>query len=100
MFDQVELQGIKAWFQQPIMFFLRFSVKNQIFIALSIFFILFIMIPTVRYIFNKICTFFDPVRFSFQHVMIIGGSDGLGKELVREVFMKGALVTIIGRSEK
>ena len=34
-----------------------------------------------------------------QHVIIIGGSDGLGKELVKEVFMKGALVTIIGRDE-
>ena len=42
----------------------------------------------------------DPVRFSLQHVMIIGGSDGLGKELVREVFMKGALITMIGRDEE
>jgi short-subunit dehydrogenase len=31
--------------------------------------------------------------------MIIGGSDGLGKELVREVFLKGAFVTIIGRDQ-
>jgi short-subunit dehydrogenase len=32
--------------------------------------------------------------------MIVGGSDGLGKELVREVFMKGALITMVGRDEK
>lgn len=32
--------------------------------------------------------------------MIVGGSDGLGKEMVREVFMKGALVTMVGRDEK
>lgn len=31
--------------------------------------------------------------------MIVGGSDGLGKELVREVFMKGALITIVGKDE-
>ena len=32
--------------------------------------------------------------------MIVGGSDGLGKELVKEVFMKGALITMVGRDEK
>ena len=31
--------------------------------------------------------------------MIIGGSDGLGKELVKEVFLKGAFVTIVGRDQ-
>ena len=31
--------------------------------------------------------------------MIIGGSDGLGKELAKEVFRRGALVTIVGRNE-
>ena len=61
---------------------------------------LFIVIPLVRYLCNRIIAFFDPVRFSYQHVLIIGGSDGLGRELVREVFMKGALVTIIGRNEE
>jgi short-subunit dehydrogenase len=40
------------------------------------------------------------LKFELQHVMIVGASDGLGKELVREVFMKGALVTMIGRDEK
>ena len=32
--------------------------------------------------------------------MIIGASDGLGKELVKEVFKKGALITMIGRDER
>lgn len=31
--------------------------------------------------------------------MIVGGSDGLGRELVRECFMKGALITIVGKDE-
>lgn len=31
--------------------------------------------------------------------MIVGGSDGLGIEIVREVFKKGALITIIGRDK-
>ena len=31
--------------------------------------------------------------------MIVGGSDGLGKAIVKEVFLKGALVTIVGRDE-
>jgi len=56
------------------------------------------MVPLMRYLYNRIVAFFDPVRFSYQHVLIIGGSDGLGRELVREVFMKGALVTIIGKN--
>ena len=34
-----------------------------------------------------------------QHVMIVGASDGLGKAIVKEVFLKGALVTMIGRDE-
>jgi short-subunit dehydrogenase len=31
--------------------------------------------------------------------MIVGGGDGLGAEIVREVFRKGALVTIVGKDE-
>ena len=31
--------------------------------------------------------------------MVVGGSDGLGKAIVNEVFKKGALVTIVGRDE-
>jgi len=34
----------------------------------------------------KIQTTLEPLRFELQHVMIVGGSDGLGKELVRELF--------------
>ena len=58
------------------------------------------VIPLVRYIGKRITTSLDPIRFNLQHVMIVGGSDGLGKALVKEVFLKGALVTIVGRDEQ
>lgn len=32
-------------------------------------------------------------------MVVVGGSDGLGAEIVREVFRKGALITIVGRDE-
>jgi short-subunit dehydrogenase len=48
----------------------------------------------------KIQNYCDPIRFNLQHIMIVGGSDGLGSEIVKEVFKKGALVTIIGRDEQ
>ena len=68
--------------------------------VLAIFVLLFLIIPLFKYFLYKILTFFEPLRFNMQHVMIIGGSDGLGKEIVREIFMKGALITIVGRDPK
>ena len=97
--EKVQVSVIKAWFWQPIMFIMRLSTKNQILIVTACLVTWFIVYPFLRYLFNKFCTMCDPVRFSLQHVMIIGGSDGLGKELVREAFMKGALITMIGRDE-
>ena len=62
-------------------------------------FIVFIVVPTFRYVKAKLWVYIDPIKFNLSHVMIIGGSDGLGKELAKEVFRRGALVTIIGRNE-
>ena len=76
------------------------SVKTQIYIVLVLLAIIFIVIPLFRYLMAKTYATIDPIKFELQHVMIVGASDGLGKELVREVFMKGALVTMIGRDEK
>lgn len=75
------------------------SYKTQIYIVVLILVIWFVVIPLIRYLVTKLCATCDPLRFNLQHVMIIGGSDGLGKELVREVFLKGAFVTIIGRDQ-
>ena len=76
------------------------SLKTQIYIVLVIFLIIFVIVPLIKYLISKAYATIDPIKFELQHVMIVGASDGLGKELVREVFMKGALVTMIGRDEK
>ena len=53
----------------------------------------------IKYIVYKLKATFKPIRFNMEHVMVVGGSDGLGKEIVKEVFMKGAHVSIVGRDE-
>lgn len=73
------------------------SFKTQIYIVLVLFGIIFLVIPLIRYLTAKAYATIDPIKFELQHVMIVGASDGLGKELVRQVFEKGALVTMVGR---
>lgn len=75
------------------------SRKTLVYLAILVCVIYWIVIPVIIWLYNRISKACDPIRFNLQHVMIVGGSDGLGKEIVREVFKKGALVTIVGRSE-
>jgi len=75
------------------------SYKTQIYLVLLLLLLYYVVIPLIRYCGKRIATSLDPMRFNLQHVMIVGGSDGLGKALVKEVFLKGALVTIVGRDE-
>jgi 5,10-methylene-tetrahydrofolate dehydrogenase/methenyl tetrahydrofolate cyclohydrolase len=70
-----------------------------VYLTIIVILTIFVVIPSIKYFYARAWHYFDPLRFNMQHVIIIGGSDGLGKELVKEVFMKGALVTIIGRDE-
>ena len=97
--QKFDYNTIFAWLKQPISFLMALSVKTQIYIVLVLLAIIFVVIPLIRYLMAKTYATIDPIKFELQHVMIVGASDGLGKELVREVFMKGALVTMIGRDE-
>jgi len=78
---------------------MNLSVKTQIYFVLLLLGLYYVVIPLIRYLYMLVINYIDPIRFNLQHVMIVGGSDGLGKAIVREVFMKGALVTIVGRNE-
>jgi short chain dehydrogenase len=97
--ENVEYRSIVAWFYQPMQFLLSLRLKTKLYIAVVVFLIIYILYSVFKYLFNKIKSSFNPIRFNLKHVMVIGGSDGLGKEIVREVFMKGALVSIVGRDE-
>lgn len=96
----IDYSNAYEWIKQPIAFVFGLSFKIQFYLIILFLLTVFVVIPVIQHLFRKIWTFFDPIRFNMQHVLIIGGSDGLGKELVKEVFMKGALVTIIGRDEE
>ena len=42
----------------------------------------------------------EPTVFPYQHVLVTGGGTGLGKALVKGVFTRGAIVTIVGKDEQ
>jgi FlaA1/EpsC-like NDP-sugar epimerase len=87
------------WISKPFLFFVSLSVKAWVYIVIIGLLVWFVILPLLRYCVSKIKTTFEPIRFNMQHVMIVGASDGLGKAIVKEVFLKGALVTMIGRDE-
>lgn len=42
---------------------------------------------------------FRPLKLFQKHILITGGSSGLGRELAKECFFKGAKVTLIARNK-
>mmetsp|Transcript_13645 Transcript_13645/g.21364 ORF Transcript_13645/g.21364 Transcript_13645/m.21364 type:complete len:187 (+) Transcript_13645:26-586(+) len=96
----VKYSAIRTWLVQPFLFIFGLSIKTQLYILGFILIIVFVVVPLIVYCCKKIRTAFNPIHFDIDHVLVIGGSNGLGKEIVREVFKKGALVSIIGRDEK
>ena len=42
---------------------------------------------------------FTPIKLKGKHVFITGGSSGLGMELAKECYYKGAFVTVLGRDK-
>jgi len=84
--EKFEVKTTFAWLYQPISFLHGLSYQTQIYIVLFSLAICLIVYPLIRYMIAKIQTTLEPLRFELQHVMIVGGSDGLGKELVRELF--------------
>jgi len=62
--------------------------------------VVFVVKPILEYIRSKIWAYYNPLCLNFKHVLIIGGSDGLGKALATEFFKKGALITLVGQSEE
>jgi len=75
------------------------QIKTKIYICLFSIIVLFVVIPSLLYLIRKIKSICYPINFGTSHVLIIGGSNGLGKEIVKEVFTKGAVVTIVGRDK-
>lgn len=98
--ENVEYSTIVAWFYQPLQFVISLKLRTKLYIFIVSFTIVYLVVSFLKYCLKKIRASFNPIRFNLKHVMVIGGSDGLGKEIVREVFMKGALVSIVGRDER
>ncbi len=48
--------------------------------------LIWVVKPMLEYVYNKLMAYYDPLCFNLKHVMIIGGSDGLGKALAKEFF--------------
>ena len=65
-----------------------------VFLVFIVYGIVIGIIALIKWI-KAIC---HPITFPNKHVLITGGGAGLGKALVHEVFMKGAYITIIGRT--
>ena len=55
--------------------------------------------PFFEYLGQHIKAFCKPTSFAYQHVVITGGGTGLGEALVRGIFYRGAIVTIVGKDE-
>lgn len=64
-----------------------------------IFFLVFVIAPIFRFIGRQIKAVCKPVTFPYQHILITGGGTGLGRCLVQEIFMRGAVVTMVGKDE-
>ena len=97
--NSTTLNRIRDWINEPILFIFNLSTKTQLYIVILIFIIFIVVIPFIRWVVNLTYRVTDPIRFNLLHVLVVGGSDGLGKAIVKEVFLKGALVTIVGREQ-
>ena len=56
--------------------------------------------PYFTYLGKHVKAYCKPTVFPYQHVLVTGGGTGLGKMLVKGVFTRGAIVTIVGKDEQ
>jgi D-arabinose 1-dehydrogenase-like Zn-dependent alcohol dehydrogenase len=65
-----------------------------------VFFVFGILLPVTETAIRWIRALCHPITFPYKHVLITGCGTGLGKALVQEIFMKGAVITMIGRDQE
>ena len=58
------------------------SLYNYLQLAGVLFFIIFVVRPTIEYIGRQIKAVCKPAHFDYQHVLVTGGGTGLGKSIV------------------
>ena len=69
-------------------------------IGICIFMCYFYVIPVIRFYSSVVRASCKPVSFSYQHVLITGGGTGLGRELTKQIFTRGAVITLIGKDKQ
>ena len=95
-FNKIDVTSLLAWIKQPFAFIMGLSLKTQIYMTIFFIVLVFVVKPMIEYMYSKLYAYRYPLCFNLKHVLIIGGSDGLGKALAKEFFMKGALITLVG----
>ena len=78
----------------------EFTIFDYLCVVSCLFCAIFVAIPVVRYFKRRIEAILVPIMFSYQHVLITGCSSGLGHSLVREIFHRGAVITMISRDDQ
>ena len=56
--------------------------------------------PYFTYLGKHVKAYCKPTVFPYQHVLVTGGGTGLGKMLVKGIFTRGAIVTMVGKDEQ
>jgi hypothetical protein len=78
---------------------IKFGMQNYLMIAFCCFLLYFYVVPVIRFYSSVVKASCKPVSFSYQHVLITGGGTGLGRSLTRQIFTRGAVITMIGKDK-
>ena len=79
-------------------YILNITLKTQILLFLAIIFLIYI-VHILIYFFKVLKSFAKPIMFPYKHVLITGCGTGLGEDLVQEIYMRGAYITMFCRDE-
>ena len=76
------------------------TLHSYIYMCISFTFLAIFFYPCIAYFFKYIKAVMHPIIFNHKHILITGCGSGLGKALVQDLYLKGAYITMIGRSRE